>query len=359
MRFDAPQAASTRQCGAEANMAKLLASQASWSAANVCMTTFGGNGFASEYDIERKFRETRLSTIAPVSNNLCRRSSVRTCSACRRSVSSWITSAPTRPLQVDPTTHLLRSWMFVPGHRQRMMEGRSRSRPSTPSCSTLKMAWLPKRTRHASRLRPRSIKSRAGGSARTPARYVRINAGGHERMHADLRSVIRPGLEGLVLPKVETPEQVKTVSETLDRREKELEHCARLCAVARSNRKPSRAFQAHSIAAASPRVIGLIFDEDFGRKTGATPSARGRSARPALRAVGVRVRGFCRQCASCRWRLAQPPGWRWAEPVRAAIAPARLHGNVPHSSVADRRRERSLHAQPSGGRLLRPGGAGL
>jgi acyl-CoA dehydrogenase len=57
-------------CGAEANMAKLLASQASWSAANACMTTFGGNGFASEYDIERKFREAKLLEIAPVSNNL-------------------------------------------------------------------------------------------------------------------------------------------------------------------------------------------------------------------------------------------------------------------------------------------------
>jgi acyl-CoA dehydrogenase len=57
-------------CGAEANMAKLLASQASWSAANACMTAFGGNGFASEYDIERKFREAKLLEIAPVSNNL-------------------------------------------------------------------------------------------------------------------------------------------------------------------------------------------------------------------------------------------------------------------------------------------------
>ena len=58
------------RCGAEANMAKLLASQASWEAANVCMDTHGGYGFAVEYDIERKFRETRLLTTAPVTNNL-------------------------------------------------------------------------------------------------------------------------------------------------------------------------------------------------------------------------------------------------------------------------------------------------
>ncbi len=58
------------RCGAEANMAKLLASEAAWEAANACLNTHGGYGFAAEYDVERKFRETRLLTIAPVSNNL-------------------------------------------------------------------------------------------------------------------------------------------------------------------------------------------------------------------------------------------------------------------------------------------------
>jgi alkylation response protein AidB-like acyl-CoA dehydrogenase len=57
-------------CGAGANMAKLLASEASWYAANVCLDTHGGFGFAQEYDIERKFRETRLYQVAPVSTNL-------------------------------------------------------------------------------------------------------------------------------------------------------------------------------------------------------------------------------------------------------------------------------------------------
>ena len=57
-------------CGAEANMAKYLAAKASWEAANMCMQTFGGFGFAREYDIERKFRETRLYQVAPVSTNL-------------------------------------------------------------------------------------------------------------------------------------------------------------------------------------------------------------------------------------------------------------------------------------------------
>ena len=57
-------------CGAEANMAKYLAAKASWEAANACLQTYGGFGFASEYDVERKFRETRLYQVAPISTNL-------------------------------------------------------------------------------------------------------------------------------------------------------------------------------------------------------------------------------------------------------------------------------------------------
>ncbi|RKH44749.1 acyl-CoA dehydrogenase family protein [Corallococcus sicarius] len=63
--FDARQ-----PCAAEANMAKYLAAEAAWEAANVCMDTFGGYGFAEEYDVERKFREVRLYINAPVSRNM-------------------------------------------------------------------------------------------------------------------------------------------------------------------------------------------------------------------------------------------------------------------------------------------------
>jgi acyl-CoA dehydrogenase len=58
------------RCGAEANLAKLLAADASWAAADMCLQTHGGYGFAAEYDVERKFRETRLYQVAPVSTNL-------------------------------------------------------------------------------------------------------------------------------------------------------------------------------------------------------------------------------------------------------------------------------------------------
>lgn len=59
-----------KDCGAEANMAKMLAADASWEAANACLQTYGGFGFASEYHVERKFRETRLYQVAPISTNL-------------------------------------------------------------------------------------------------------------------------------------------------------------------------------------------------------------------------------------------------------------------------------------------------
>jgi acyl-CoA dehydrogenase len=71
MRYEAAQFFDAgRPCGAEANMAKLLAADASWEAANVCLQTHGGFGFAAEYDVERKFRETRLYQVAPISTNL-------------------------------------------------------------------------------------------------------------------------------------------------------------------------------------------------------------------------------------------------------------------------------------------------
>lgn len=71
MRFEACRLFDAQQpCGAQANMAKLLAADASWEAANACLQFHGGFGFANEYDIERKFRETRLYQVAPISTNL-------------------------------------------------------------------------------------------------------------------------------------------------------------------------------------------------------------------------------------------------------------------------------------------------
>ncbi len=71
MRYEAARLYDARQpCGAQANMAKYLAAKASWEAANACLQFHGGFGFACEYDVERKFRETRLYQVAPISTNL-------------------------------------------------------------------------------------------------------------------------------------------------------------------------------------------------------------------------------------------------------------------------------------------------
>ncbi|PNH78167.1 acyl-CoA dehydrogenase family protein [Arthrobacter sp. AFG20] len=71
MRFQAAELFDAgKPCGAEANMAKLLSSEASWASANACLDTHGGFGFVDEYDVERKFRETRMYKVAPVNNNL-------------------------------------------------------------------------------------------------------------------------------------------------------------------------------------------------------------------------------------------------------------------------------------------------
>jgi acyl-CoA dehydrogenase len=71
MRFKACELFDNHQpCGSESNMSKYLAAKASWEAANVCLQTHGGFGFANEYDVERKFRETRLYQVAPISTNL-------------------------------------------------------------------------------------------------------------------------------------------------------------------------------------------------------------------------------------------------------------------------------------------------
>jgi acyl-CoA dehydrogenase len=62
--------AAGEKCAPEANMAKLLAADAAWEAANVCLDVHGGIGFAREFDVERKFRETRLYQVAPISSNM-------------------------------------------------------------------------------------------------------------------------------------------------------------------------------------------------------------------------------------------------------------------------------------------------
>jgi citrate lyase subunit beta/citryl-CoA lyase len=115
-----------------------------------------------------------------------------------------------------------------------------------------------------------------------PARYVRINAIGHARMDADLEAVVRPGLEGLVCPKVDTPDEVRRVDAILNDKEPKsnLEKGSVKLLIAIES--PGGLLNAPAIAAASERIVGVIFGaEDFGREIG-LPAVREGEARDLI-----------------------------------------------------------------------------
>lgn len=196
-------------------------------------------------------------------------------------------------MRMDVTSKLIRSWMFVPGHRQRMIDkalglnldavmldiedGVAESEKTTARKLIAKSL-----DRVASNLRGSKPES-------TPARYVRINAVGHERMHADLDAVIRPGLEGLVIPKIETIEQVKIVEEILQDREVDVGMRKGRTRLLVAIESPLGLINAHAIASCSKRIIGLIFGaEDYGKEMG-LPFQREKEARDLLYARSALV----------------------------------------------------------------------
>ena len=201
---------------------------------------------------------------------------------------------------MDTKTKLFRSWMFVPGHRARMIE---KALGLNVDAIMLDIedgvAVAEKETaRQQITAAFEQVQQRLTGSAtpyRTPARYVRINSvgavgeAGHERMQADLSAVIRASLEGLVLPKINTPEQVRTVAEILDRREPEVGIPAGSVRLLIAIESPQGLLNAHAIAVSSPRVMGLIFGaEDYGKEL-SLPLLREGEARDLLYARSALV----------------------------------------------------------------------
>jgi citrate lyase subunit beta/citryl-CoA lyase len=172
---------------------------------------------------------------------------------------------------MDQKTALLRSWMFVPGDRQRMID-KSLALPVDAILMDIEDGVAPAakdtaRRQIAASLDQLAARKKEDPSLRTPARYVRINAVGHERMHADLEHVIRPTLEGLALPKTETVEEVKIVEKILDEREAKMGMPAGGVRLLVALESPKGLFNAYAIATCSPRVIGLLFGaEDFSRE---------------------------------------------------------------------------------------------
>ncbi len=181
---------------------------------------------------------------------------------------------------------LLRSWMFVPGHRQRMID-KAMGLNVDAIMLDIEDGVAPGEKESA-----RTLIGEALGRERppnSPARFVRINDIGHARMDADLKAVLRKGLNGLVLPKVDTPEEVLKVEAILKKREPELGMSAGAVRLLVAIESPKGLLNAPSIAACSPRVIGLMFGaEDFGRELG-LPTSREAEARDMIYARSAMV----------------------------------------------------------------------
>lgn len=174
---------------------------------------------------------------------------------------------------------LIRSWMFVPGHRQRMID-KALGLNADAIMLDIEDGVAPNEKDAARKNIADSLgRDKAPGA---PARYVRINAIGHPRMDADLEAVVRPGLEGLVCPKVDTPEEVRKVDAILNDKEPKngiTRGGVRLLIAVES---PKGLLNAPAIAAASSRIIGVIFGaEDFGREIG-LPTVREGEARDLI-----------------------------------------------------------------------------
>jgi citrate lyase subunit beta/citryl-CoA lyase len=165
---------------------------------------------------------------------------------------------------------LLRSWMFVPGDRPRMIE-KALGLPTDAIMFDLEdsVAAIEKdnaRRQIALTLDTVTERMKAEPGYRTPVRYVRVNAVATPHMIADLNAVVRPGLEGLVIPKVDSVAQVRIVEDELGRHEVSQRVPGGSVKLLLAIESPIGLFNAYTIASSSPRVIGITFGaEDFSR----------------------------------------------------------------------------------------------
>jgi citrate lyase subunit beta/citryl-CoA lyase len=176
--------------------------------------------------------------------------------------------------------------MFVPGHRQRMID-KAFGLNADAIMLDIEDGVAPNEKEAARK----NIGASLGREkpAGTPMRYVRINAIGHERMKADLEAVVRPGLEGLVCPKVDSVEEVRNVDAILNDSEPENKLARGSVKLLIAIESPKGLLNASAIAAASPRVSGLLFGaEDFGREIG-LPTVREGEARDLIYARSALV----------------------------------------------------------------------
>lgn len=156
----------------------------------------------------------------------------------------------------------LRSLMFVPGHRQRFLD-KVQTLPLDVALFDLEDGVPSSEKQTARRFVAETLGRPPGG----PIRFVRINAVGSDRMTQDLEAVLRPGLQGLLLPKVERPDEVQLVDKIVTAHEATGDGVKFIAAIESAN----GLLNAPAIAKASPRVIGLVFGaEDFALDIGLT-----------------------------------------------------------------------------------------
>lgn len=168
---------------------------------------------------------------------------------------------------------LKRSWMFVPGHRQRMID-KAFGLNADAIMLDIEDGVAPNEKDAARKNIAESLGREKSPGA--PARFVRINAIGHARMDADLEAVVRPGLEGLVCPKVDAPDEVLKVDAILNERETKMKMAPGGVKLLIAIESPKGLLNAAAIAGSSPRVTGLMFGaEDFGRELGLPTSREG------------------------------------------------------------------------------------
>jgi len=163
---------------------------------------------------------------------------------------------------------LRRSWMFVPGHRQKMID-KALGLAQVDALMLDIEDGVPQQEKETARqqIGASLVKERAPGTP--PARFVRVSAVGYEHITVDLAHIVQPGLDGLVLPKVETPQQIQLVDAVLRDRERQMGLALGKIALLIAIESPRGLLNAYSIATASPRVIGLLFGaEDLGKELG-------------------------------------------------------------------------------------------
>jgi citrate lyase subunit beta/citryl-CoA lyase len=163
---------------------------------------------------------------------------------------------------------LRRSWMFVPGHRQKMID-KALGLAQVDALMLDIEDGVPQQEKRTAReqIGGSLVKEREPGT--TPMRFVRVSAVGYEHITADLAQIVQPGLDGLVLPKVETPQQIQLVDAILRDRERQTGIVPGKIALLIAIESPRGLLNAYPIATASPRATGLLFGaEDLGKELG-------------------------------------------------------------------------------------------